>query len=90
MKKAILLLALAFSIFSFTLIESKTYHVTFTAEQWQSHLQMLDNAKAIMDKSTLPANVVSQWKDSITIFQQELVSQVQQQMKADTSKKVKP
>jgi len=90
MKQTVLFLALAFSIFSFTFIESKTYHVTFTAEQWQSHLQMLDNAKAIMDKSTLPANVVSQWKDSITVFQQELIAQVQKQMKVDSTKKTNP
>ena len=62
----------------------KQYHVTFTPDEWQMRLQFLDNAKQIMSKSTLPANVVSQWSDSLTKFEAEIAAQVQKQMSADT------
>lgn len=62
----------------------KQYHVTFTPDEWQMRLQFLDNAKQIMSKSTLPANVVSQWSDSLTKFETEIAAQVQKQMAADT------
>lgn len=65
----------------------KQYHVTLTPDEWQMRLQFLDNAKQIMAKSTLPSNVVSQWSDSLTKFQQEIVAQVQKQMADTTHKK---
>lgn len=65
--------------------EPKSYHVTLSPEDWQSRVNILENAKAIMDKSTLPANVVSSWKDSVSKFEQEIIAQVQKQM-ADTVK----
>lgn len=65
----------------------KQYQVTLTPDEWQMRLQFLDNAKQIMAKSTLPSNVVSQWADSLTKFQQEIISQIQKQMSDTTHKK---
>lgn len=65
----------------------KQYHVTLTPDEWEMRLQFLDNAKQIMAKSTVPSNVVSQWSDSLTKFQQEIVVQVQKQMADTTHKK---
>jgi hypothetical protein len=86
-KTAIALLLLTVFAGAFTpKSEPKKYHVDHTVADWQSVLKYIDNAKQIMSKSTLPANVVGDWTDSLTKAQQDIISQLQPQIAADTVK----
>jgi hypothetical protein len=64
---------------------SKTYSVTLTVDEWNTAMQTINNAREIMKKSTFPANVVSDWSDSLLSVQLKLSSQIQDQMRKDGS-----
>lgn len=66
--------------------EPKIYSMKLKQSEWSSRLMWLENAKEIMRKSNLPGNVISQWQDSLSLFQQEISEQIGSQIKADTSK----
>lgn len=92
MKKALI----ALSILSTTVAISQVvktperkYKVSLTAAEWTSRLQTLSAALQIMRTSTLPANTVSQWSDSIAAFQLEINKQVVAEMNADSTSKNK-
>lgn len=66
--------------------QPKKYSASYTREEWQSRIKWMENAKEIMRSSSLPGNVIAQWQDSLTLFQQEISQQVGQQIAADTTK----
>jgi|HubBroStandDraft_3_1064219.scaffolds.fasta_scaffold22737_6 hypothetical protein len=69
----------------------KTYTVTLSLNQWAAHLKYIANARIVMMQSTMPANVVTSWSDSLSLLSEEINRQVSQQMQkeaADTSKPV--
>lgn len=54
--------------------------VSLNVPQWQGILRQMDGAKEIMRSSTLPANVVSAYSDSLSMIQMEIVRQVSPQI----------
>lgn len=68
---------------------NKKYSVSLTQEQWQHNINTLETVKRVMGKSTLPANVVNDWTDSVTAVEQEFINQIQKQIAADTVKSKK-
>jgi hypothetical protein len=92
MKKSFLAIGVLIAASAFTynlkhITPGHKYTMTLTVEDWQSKIQYLETAKQIMAKSTLPANVVSQWSDSLSKFEQEISAQIGSQVAADTVKK---
>jgi hypothetical protein len=72
----------------------KTYSVVLTLDQWNTQLKYIQNAKTIMQKSTMPANIVSDWADSLNSVANQISLQVGQQLqeeqKKDSTKPKKP
>lgn len=68
----------------------KTYSVKLTQQEWGSRLQTLQNAKLIMRQSSLPANVVANWSDSLDVMagdiQRQVGAEMQKENKTDTVK----
>jgi hypothetical protein len=63
------------------------YTLTLTEEEWNSTFRYIGVAKLMLQKSTAPANEVSNLTDSLTWVQTEINQQVGYQMRADTLKK---
>lgn len=83
MKKALFALVLV-TAFSFTTNEEKSFSVKFTVNDWQSKLNLLEYTKNVLKNSSIPANVALPLSDSISKFQNEIVAQIQPQLKIDT------
>lgn len=69
---------------------NKTYSVKLTQQEWGSRLQTIQNAKLIMRQSSLPANVVANWSDSLDVMagdiQKQVGAEMQKENKTDTVK----
>lgn len=61
----------------------KKYAVTLSVEDWNSAMIAMNNAREIMKKSTLPANIVDAWSDSLVNSQAKMSFQIQAQMRKD-------
>ena len=80
-----ILTVLAFIALSFSTSETKLLTVRYSVEDWQSKVNMLEYTKNVLKQSNSPANVVLPLTDSLTKFQNEIISQVRVQI--DTTKK---
>lgn len=72
------------------LVQEKKYKLELTQQQWAMRLNYIEAAKQIMDKSVLPANAVSQWKDSLDVFAREINEQVGAQLQLERNPPAKP
>lgn len=64
----------------------KKLKVEFTISEWEAKLQWMQICQEVMRKSSLPGHVISQYQDSLSMFMNETVKQLQAQMPKDTSK----
>lgn len=64
----------------------KTYPVSLTQSEWGSRLQTIQNAKAIMRQSSLPASVVANWSDSLDVMAADIQKQVGAELQAEQKK----
>lgn len=88
MLRKTLITAVAFFILSFTTNEEKKYKVELTVAQWQKHLSGFDIIAQQLRQSDLPSKNVSYILDSVIApFQIEIITQIQQQLPKDTTKK---
>ncbi len=90
MKKTILLL-LTVTLLSFIPTqnkntEEKKYTVSLTINEWQSNLNLLDYIKGAIKQSDLPTRIALPLIDSISKFQQTIITPIQKQL-SDTTKK---
>lgn len=87
MKKTIipLTLILLLSIFAYTV--EKDYSVHFTVPQWEAKLQLIETTKKAIQQSNLPVNFANPLTDSLSLFQNELKSQLIKQLQDTTKKK---
>lgn len=73
-----LLLSLAFVV-------EKNYSVSYSVNNWDSKLRNIEMAKQALLQSDLPTKTVIPIIDSLSVFQQDIRTQVTQQLK-DTTK----
>jgi hypothetical protein len=90
MKKSLIVILVLISLSVVSQVKEKPvrlYRLEYSEISWASKVQILMNVQEIMRKSTLPANVVAQWTDSVQSIIADIQKQVGQQMAADTTKK---
>lgn len=91
MKKALLALSALLLVFTaFTPAPDQKYKVESTLDYWQRKLNVLETVVQAVKKSNIPSEVSFPLIDSLTVFQQDIVTQVRGQMptpKDTTNKK---
>lgn len=86
MKKLIPYLLLAI-IITFAFTSEKEYSVKYTIPQWEAKLQLIETTKKAIQQSNLPVNFANPLTDSLSLFQNELKSQLIKQLNDTTKKK---
>lgn len=84
MKKLITALSI---IILLSFAAEKTYTVTYTVNEWQSKLQLLEYTKNAIKQSDLPTKISLPLMDSLTLFQNQITQQVSRQLQDTTKKK---
>lgn len=87
MKKHLWLIGAAILFAAIAATPEKKPTVSLYTPQWQGVLRQMDGAKEIMRSSTLPANVVNAYSDSLSMIQMEIVRQVSPQIDSTQNKK---
>lgn len=77
------IVSLAFITAALPYHAAKNYTVTLSLEEWNSATIAMNNAREIMKNSTLPANVVNIWTDSLINIQTKISGQILAQMRKD-------
>lgn len=75
---AAMIIAFAFT----TQPETKKLPVTFTIDEWQSKVNILEYAKAVIKESSVPINVAAPLIDSLTSLQNSLFVQLRPQLQS--------
>jgi len=69
---------------------AKKYHVEMTIEEWDGYLNNFEYVKSKLKNSDLPSKEVTLMSDSVlTKFQTTALTQLRQQLAADTTSKKK-
>lgn len=67
-----------------------TYSVSFTIQQWQNFLSLLNQADSVANQSNAPHLQVQFVQNDLRAFQSILIDQLRSQIIADTVKAKKP
>ena len=68
----------------------KQYHVSFTVQQWQNFLSLLNQADSVANQSNAPHLHVQFVQNNLRAYSQILIDQLRPQIIADTVKAKKP
>lgn len=72
---------------SFRTNETKLLTVSYSVEKWQQKIDFLNVVKNAFVSSDLPSREVKRLNDSITSMQNEMIAQLQIQIRPDSTKK---
>jgi hypothetical protein len=91
----IVLLSLIFISFSVASIAQKNtppkeYHVSFTMQQWENVLSLLNQSDSVINQSNAPHLQVQFVQNDLRGFEKILIEQLRSQIIADTVKAKKP
>jgi len=92
MKKVLIVFAVLFVSVAISQVVKKQaikkYHVEMTIEEWDGYLNNFEYVKSKLKNSDLPSKEVTLMSDSVlTKFQTSALTQLRQQLAADTTKK---